>query len=476
MRSTFFTLILVLIIAGCKSPVNDRPDYKAVSQVTSGKPFSVMLTAYSTTLIANGTDQAKLRIAITDSLAREITSLNDSVRVFVNGDGRIVAPDRKEIPFMTDTAGLSYIPCKLENGLCNLLFIAGKTPGKVKVEAKSGKLWPGAHEIHTLPAAFVLMKPTEDQLPPTTKPIGRMIGADISWLPQMEADGKKLYENGREVDGIGLLKEHGFNAIRLRIFVDPENEKGYSPGKGFCDLGHTLAMAKRVKEAGMELLLDFHYSDYWADPQQQYKPLAWSMLSPEALRDTIKAYTTRVLIAFKLQGTMPAMVQVGNEINHGLLWPDGHISNPDNLAALLKAGIDGVHAADPSIPVMLHIALGGQNQEATFWLDNMIARGVKFDIIGLSYYPRWHGTLDDLNANLAGLVQRYHKPVNVVEYSNFKKEVHDIVFGLADDMGKGACIWEPLNAWSGLFDRDGNANAGFAVYDSLSLKYIKSGK
>jgi hypothetical protein len=476
MKTTFLTLALILILSSCKGPVSDQADYTAVSQVSSGKAFNVMLTAYSTTLIANGKDQVKLRIAITDSLAREITTRDDSVRVFVTGDGRITAPDGKDIAMKNDTAGLKYVPCKLENGLCNLLFIAGTTPGKVKVEAKSGKLWPGAHEIHTLPATFVMMKPTADQLPATTLSIRRMIGADISWLQQMEADGKKFYENGKETDAIRLLKEHGFNAIRLRIFVNPENEKGYSPVKGFCGLAHTLAMAKRVKEAGMELLLDFHYSDYWADPQQQYKPLSWSTLPFNVLQDTVKAYTTRVVLALEQQGTTPAMVQVGNEINHGLLWPDGHISQPDNLAALLKAGIEGVRAADPSIPVMLHIALGGQNQEAVFWLDNMIARGVQFDLIGLSYYPRWHGTLNDLNANLRDLAQRYKKPLNVVEYSNYKKEVHDIIFSLPDNLGTGACIWEPLNAWSGLFDREGNAAPLFSVYDSLGAKYIKSVK
>ena len=167
------------------------------------------------------------------------------------------------------------------------------------------------------------------------------------------------------------------------------------------------------------------------------------------------------------------MVQVGNEINHGLLWPDGHISNPDNLAALLMAGAKGVKRLDDKLPVMMHIALGGQNQEAVFWLDNMIARGVEFDIIGISYYPRWHGTLDDLKYNLNDLVARYKKPVNVVEYSDFKKEVHEIVFSLPDEMGKGAAIWEPLNHRSGLFDLEGNATPLFEVYKNLAVKYLK---
>jgi beta-galactosidase len=318
-----------------------------------------------------------------------------------------------------------------------------------------------------------MMKPKPDQLPPTIKPTGRMIGADISFLPEIEARGSKFFDKGKEKDAIKLLRDHGFNYIRLRIFVNPENKKGYAPGKGYCGLKYTLEMAKRIKDAGMKLLLDFHYSDYWADPQQQNKPLAWADLDFKTLKDSLKTYTTRVLLALKQQGTMPAMVQIGNEINHGMLWPDGHISNPDQLADLLKAGIAGIEAVDPSLPVMMHLALGGQNEEAVFWLDNMIARGVRFDIIGLSWYPRWHGTLEDLKSNLLDLRKRYHKPLNVVEYSDYKREVHEIIFSLPDGMGKGACIWEPLNRWSGLFDKNGETTDLIRVYDELNSKYLK---
>lgn len=463
----------ILLVGGCKPPVGEPSEFASVSRVESGKAFSVMLTAYSTTLIANGTDQTRLRIAVIDSLSREITSASDSLRVFVTGDGAVKNQDGTTPVMKQDTGGRIYAATKLENGICHLIFIAGKKPDKVKLEVRSGKLWPGGHEIHTLPAGFVMMEPKPEQLAATVKPIERMIGADISFLPQIEAKGTKFWENGNETDAILLLKKHGFNYIRLRIFVEPANEKGYAPGEGFCDLNHTLAMAKRIKEAGMKLLLDFHYSDYWADPQQQFKPLAWSSLGFEALRDSIRSYTIRVLSALKNQGTPPDMVQVGNEINHGILWPDGHISNPDNLAALLKSGVEGVTNVDTGIPVMMHLALGGQNKEAVFWLDNMIARGVKFDIIGISYYPRWHGTLDDLKSNLTDLSRRYHKPVNVVEYSDFKKQVHDIVFTLPDGLGKGACIWEPLNTWSGLFDRENNVKPLMLTYDSLARQYLR---
>lgn len=465
-------LLTAFWVTGCTAPVPQKVDFSAVSRVPSGKAYSVMLTSYSTTLIADGFDHTGLRIAVMDSASREITSAIDSVRLYVLGEGKITHRDGTPVGLLMDTAGVGYYPLKLEQGLCEAQLIAGSVEGKVKVEARVRGLWPGSHEIHLLPAGFKKMEPDLSTLKTTGKKIDRMIGADISWLPELESQGKKFLLNGVETDPINLLKQNGFNYIRLRIFVDPGNPKGYSPGKGFCGLAPTLAMAKRVANAGMKLLLDFHYSDYWADPQQQFKPLAWSEIGYESLKDSVRNYTKNVLLALKAQGTFPAMVQIGNEINHGMLWPDGHISNPDGLAGLLKAGISGTREVDPDLPVMLHIALGGQNQEARFWLDNMIARGVTFDIIGISYYPRWHGTLEDLHFNLNDLSSRYQLPINVVEYSNFKKEVHDIVFSLPDNLGKGAAIWEPLNAWSGLFDHQGNATGQFSIYQELNHTYL----
>jgi arabinogalactan endo-1,4-beta-galactosidase len=478
--SIILTAIAGLACVGCGTDSSQAPDFSAVSRVDSGTAVAVMFTTYSTTLLANGRDWTTLRIAVTDSMRREITSANDSIRVYVSGDGTVTSPDGKSLPVLTDTAGVQYTPARLVDGVCTLAFKAGTSPDRVRVEARSGTLFPGSHEIHTIPGDVELMTPTAEQLPSATKAIDRMIGADISFLPQIEnragwfARGAgKFREDGQEVDAIELLKNHGFNYIRLRIFVNPENEEGYSPGLGFCGLDSTLSMARRIKDAGMGFLLNFHYSDYWADPQQQKVPLAWVDLDYETLKDSLRSYTTAVLRAMEGQGTLPDMVQIGNEVNHGLLWPEGHISNLDQLAGLLQAGVEGTEAVDPDMPVMMHIALGGQNDEARFWLDNMIARGVEFDIIGISYYPRWHGTLEDLYSNLHDLVERYNKPVNVVEYSDFKRQVHDIVFNLPNDMGKGTAIWEPLGPMSGLFDREGNVTDRIEVYDELNAKYIQ---
>ena len=180
---------------------------------------------------------------------------------------------------------------------------------------------------------------------------------------------------------------------------------------------------------------------------------------------------TTALQQLKDQGTLPDMVQIGNEVNHGILWPEGHISHPDSLAQLISAGTAAVKAVDPSVIMLLHIALGGQHDESVFFIDNMMARNVPFDVIGESYYPKWHGTLDDLRNNLTGLVKKYGKDVFVVEYSQKKEEVNEITFGLPDGKGKGTCIWEPLNTWESVFDRDGKSNDFIKLYDEISRKY-----
>jgi beta-galactosidase len=447
-------------------------EFASVSQTSTGKPVGVVMTTYTTTMLADGKDQTLIRACVVDSAGREITTANVPITISVTGDAEI-AGTKNGIPvsLVKTENGAKVWSSKIVDGYCPLIFQTGTTPDKIKVEVRSDSLWPGSHEIHTINPDIKFLKPLKEQIIPVTRNIGRSIGADISFLPQMEARGMKFFENGEEKDLIQILADHGFNYIRLRVFVNPENEKGYSPVSGFCGLEYTKKMAARAKKYGMKLLLNFHYSDYWADPQQQNKPLAWKDLNFNLLKDSLKAYTKRVLIVLRDQGTLPEMVQVGNEINHGILWPDGHISNPDNLAELLKAGVEGVREVDPSIIIMMHLALGGQNREATFWLDNMIARGVDFDIIGLSYYPRWHGTLDDLKSNLNDLAGRYKKDLNVVEYSQFKKEIHDIVFNLPDNRGEGTFIWEPINSF---FDKTGNPTKELTGYDEISKQYLNS--
>lgn len=467
-------LIVILTNVGChhdqtkkRSAIDKR--YQTALEI----PVSVVLSCNTTTLIADGTDNARLKLSVHSMDGKEVVYANNVIKLIVDGQAYITDSNGNTIEYMVDTAGNSYVEAELIDGHAHLNMIAGNTPGKVKLTATSGKLWHGGHEFHLVPSDIQLMKPSPQQVLPNTKEIDRMIGADISWLPEMELEEKKFMEDGNEINGIDLLKKHGFNYIRLRIFVNPESKEGYSPGQGYCGLEHTLVMAKRVKSAGLKLLLDFHYSDYWADPQKQYKPMAWEGLTYNELTDTVREYTKSVLLALKDQNTMPDMVQIGNEINHGMIWPDGHISNPDGLAGLINAGISGVRDISSDMPIMIHIATGGLNKESVFWFDNMIARGIDFDIIGISYYPRWHGTLIDLQHNLEDLISRYKKPVNVVEYSWLKKEVHDVVFGLPDNMGKGAAIWEPFGWGQPVIDQSGNTNSLIAIYDTISSEYLK---
>ena len=296
-----------------------------------------------------------------------------------------------------------------------------------------------------------------------------LVGADISWVPQQEAQGRHFSVDGVKRDLLKILKEHNFNAIRLRIFVDPTAPGGYSTN-GFCGREATLAMARRVKAEGFHFLLDFHFSDTWADPAHQKKPAAWRELDFAGLTNAVFQYTRETLSEFKRQGLTPDIVQVGNEISNGLLWPDGKLDNFDRAAVLLAAGIRGVREATPSAKVMLHLAWGGQNEKSRWFLDNAMKRGLDFDLIGQSYYPRWHGTLEELKLNLTDLATRYRQGIIVVEYSTpLVREVNEIVRSLPGEKGLGTFIWEPTHpAHGNLFDRDGHALPVLQEYRALA--------
>jgi arabinogalactan endo-1,4-beta-galactosidase len=302
------------------------------------------------------------------------------------------------------------------------------------------------------------------------KPI---IGADISFVPQLEARGTTYSDNGKEKDVLEILKDHQFNWIRLRLFVDPTTENGYSK-EGYCGLEHTLAMAKRVKAAGMKFLLDFHYSDTWADPGKQYMPKSWQGLKGSALEGKIYSYTNEVINRFVDEGVAPEMVQVGNEIHNGILWPEGKIKgdSAESFSVLLRCASAAVRAADPNIKVMVHIAQGGDNEHSVKFFDKIISRDVVFDIIGQSYYPEWHGTLADLEKNINDLAKRYGKPIVVVEYKEYKKEVNEIVKHLPNGLGLGTFIWEATSPrWGNLFDQNGAANENIEIYPEFHANY-----
>jgi beta-galactosidase len=445
---------------------------------TTGVPTEVVLTPYKTTMLADGKDVSVINVSVVDREGREVPDADNMIRFSISGNGKIIGvgngdPSSHE----PDKCPEGAWQRSLFNGKCQVIVQSDKKSGSIKFDALSSGLWKGSTDIITVSPSGAAIVTVDNKYAlngeaAKSREATKMLGADISFLPQLEDRGMKFSDSGKQKDAILILKDHGFNYIRLRIFNDPARDSGYSPQKGFCDLAHTLQMAKRIKAANMKFLLDFHYSDYWADPGKQFKPAAWRNLSFEELKKALYDYTRKVMEELKKQGTEPDMVQVGNEINHGMVWPEGSISHPDSLAQLISAGIAAVKSVDPSEVIMLHIALGGQHDESAFFINQMLARSVHFDVIGFSYYPKWHGTLDDLRDNLTEIVRRYQKDVIVVEYSARKEEVNNIVFELPEGKGKGTCIWEPLSTWESVFDKDGKSNDFLKIYDQINHKFI----
>ena len=332
-------------------------------------------------------------------------------------------------------------------------------------------------------------------------------GGDVSSLYRGEQDGGVYYtSSGTEENALSILSSGGMDYVRLRVWVNPEN--------GFDDEAQLLAMAKQAYSTyGLPILLDFHYSDTWADPGTQTVPAAWSSDSFSALESQVYSYSESVVAALVAQGTPPAMAQVGNEINAGMLWPDGSTSDWTQLAGLLKEGIAGVHAADSSTKIMLHLA--GSDDLATLesWYSTAIADGVSFDVMGISYYDYWDGRLDVLQTDLDGLAAKYDKQVAVAETAypwtmtsgdsltpsfdtsseldpgyaasatgqmeNFR-DVLSIVQAVPNGLGLGAFYWEPTwtvvsgNGWdpTNSASQDAWENQAMFNYSDTGLSVI----
>ena len=288
-------------------------------------------------------------------------------------------------------------------------------------------------------------------------------GADVSWLPQMEATGYRFYDtDGKEKDCLQLLKERGMNTIRLRVFVNPSQDKA----SGHCSKEETVAMALRAQKAKMRIMIDFHYSDTWADPAKQAKPAAWANLSFDALQNKVYEHTFDVLTALKKAGVTPEWVQVGNEIPGGMLWPDGSTNNWAQLAQLLNKGYEATKAVNAKIKVIVHVDEGNNNEKFRWFFDKATEHQVKYDVIGLSYYPFWikkdySETMADLQKNLNDMASRYQKEVMVVEVGGVDEQVQNTrellaatikaVRAVPDHKGLGVLYWEPQGAksWSG---------------------------
>lgn len=263
-------------------------------------------------------------------------------------------------------------------------------------------------------------------------------GMDLSTLLELEKCGAKYYVDGTETDILDIMKKYDVDTIRIRLWNDPWSESGESYGAGENDLKTTLAIAKKVTDAGLGVLLNFHYSDFWADPGKQIKPKAWEGYSVEELEQAVYDFTADTMKVFKENGINTTMVQVGNELSNGLLWPEGKVPNYDNIAKFVNAGIRGVRAVQKDVPVMIHLDNGGNNTLYREWFDEFTKRGEDFQIIGLSYYPFWHGTLDMLTDNMNDIAERYGKDLVIAEVSmGYTMEDYKAYEKLSDDERKG---------------------------------------
>ena len=310
-------------------------------------------------------------------------------------------------------------------------------------------------------------------------------GADISTLIDVEKHGGKFFDqNHKQTDAMVILRQNGFNYVRLRLWVDPKDAQGHPYGGGNNDLATTLELAKRAKAQGFKILLDFHYSDFWTDPGKQFKPKSWEKMDYPQLKTAIHDYSREVIARFRAQGTVPDMVQVGNEMNGGILWPEGKSWGAgggefDRLAGLLNAAIAGVRADEknPSdIKIMLHLAEGTKNDTFRWWFDEINQRKVPYDVIGLSFYTYWNGPVSALQTNMDDISKRYNKDVIVVEVAygyttkncdaaensftekeakdggypgtvqgqaDFRSDMIKSLVAVPDHRGKGLFYWEP---------------------------------
>ncbi|MFF2243837.1 arabinogalactan endo-beta-1,4-galactanase [Arthrobacter sp. NPDC058130] len=335
---------------------------------------------------------------------------------------------------------------------------------------------------------------------PPASPELRIRGADISFTLQEEAINQLLTDNGTQAPVERILSDHGANFVRLRLWVNPQ--------PGTSDLGSALTLARRAHDAGLQLLLDLHYSDSWADGTAQHPPAAWQGFSKHELVSTVESYTRETVAAFGRQGTPVDIVQIGNEITRGMLWPYGQIYRPDGedwagISELVNAGARGARNATPDHQplIMIHSDTGGDRDASINFFDQLQRQGVGFDMIGLTYYPFWNGSLADLDRTLRALAYRYNKDIIVAEtaypwtlsssggvrsvvrsaealpdaaeypptpqgQANFYAALNRLLREVPDGRGAGYFIWEP--GWLpgvGADAHTGNAHSNLTLFD-----------
>jgi len=317
--------------------------------------------------------------------------------------------------------------------------------------------------------------------PPVDEPVYDMTGfargADVSWLTEMEKSGNKFYNSlGKEMECMLLLRDLGMNSIRLRVWVDPSD--------GWCNKSDVLVKAWRAQKLGMRILIDFHYSDSWADPSKQPKPAAWNGLNFQELEAAIANHTKDVLNALKTNGITPEWVQVGNETGNGMIWPDGKASeNMAQYAQLNNAGYDAVKEVFPTTKVIVHIQEGNKNSLFRWLFDGLKKNGGKWDVIGMSLYPtaaNWQKMNADCLQNMNDMISCYGKEVMICETGmpwddaeTSKAFLTDLITkckGISNNQCLGVFYWEPqsYNNWKGYslgaFDNSGKPTVALNVF------------
>jgi arabinogalactan endo-1,4-beta-galactosidase len=275
---------------------------------------------------------------------------------------------------------------------------------------------------------------------------GMDLGADLSFTPQELAAGATFTDRGRRASPVTIIRDNGANYVRMRLWVNPP--------PGYSDLASDLALARSVHAAGMKIYLDIMYSDFWADPQHQDIPASWQGQNLAQLTTTVQAYTQQAISAFANQGTPVDLVSIGNEIRNGILWPVGQVdpatgAGYDALATLLKAGVAGARAANPrghQLLVMMHYDQGGNNQLSQAFYQNLVSRGVPFDVIGLSYYPFFHGTISQMKANVDALATQFHKKIIIAE-TQYAWTLANGNSAIGDSTGD--FVWQPSQVSAG---------------------------
>ncbi len=359
----------------------------------------------------------------------------------------------------------------------------GETKTQVELEQEVERL---RKELNTLRLKEVEQQQTDfgEKLPvvaPSTPAADYAKGADLSWVTEMEEAGVKFYDaDGNERECFELMKSLGMNSVRLRVWVNPK--------KGWCNKEDVVVKAVRAKNLGMRVMIDFHYSDFWADPSSQYKPAAWEGLSLEELKAAITAHTTDVLNALLENGVEPEWVQVGNEVRPGMLWDsDPSISgaaidvnsrrgtyspNQKNFADFITTGYDAVKSVFPNAKVIVHIDNGYDSELFRWIFDLLTSYNAKYDVIGMSLYPdesNWQDRSAKCIANVKDMINTYGKEVVLcevgMEYYSAPAAKAWLTELISESKAIDGCLgvfyWEPqcYKSWNG-YDKGAFGNDG----------------